>query len=287
LRDGLLVPRAGNSAGSGSYRPPDLELDVSAQQGVAAGAAGGDDRRASAPRRRPPSVHLPDEGEGVAMDVDSPPKGSGRSEEARGAAAATNGKRKPVCSPAVTPDGPNLGHFGDTADAVGGMEPATATAAAGAGREEWRVSGTSTGAKAPGSRRSKGKTAASGASARRAAAAGSTIETGDAPAAASGGRGPRVPREDEKYAAYDIERLGGAAAGEEAYHVTAGFRAARAGRSAGGGRGGAGSRRGQPHPRGADGETSSRGGKTTLIVKYDNPHMTPTKSSSGSDATPA
>ncbi|CAM9998177.1 unnamed protein product [Ectocarpus sp. 4 AP-2014] len=229
---------AGDGAQTGTLAvasPLDLRLDDFSGHG-----GGGDSGESSS--GRPPSVHVPREEED-GMDLNGPPpNGNGGAE----VAATINGKRKPVCSPAVTPEGPNPGqHFGDT------RSTAVAAAAAAAGVEEdWRVANT---AAAPGSRRrSKGRSSTGTAGpppppARRAA----TVAGADDAAAAVGQEEGEKPGEPTGVAA----SVRAFAAATEAYHATERWRSARSG--------GAGSRRGQPHPRGSspggDGEAATGG----------------------------
>eukprot|EP00752_Nemacystus_decipiens_P008745 g7806.t1 len=249
-------------------RPPDLELDdpppdVPAHprgSGSSTGSTGGG---RSGSRRRPPSVHVPED-DGMELDVPAENRiRSGREgeegEAAGAAAAAAYGKRKPECSPAVTPDGPNPGqHFGDTADGSIGKGPAGAAA----GQQDWRVPDPSA-AKITGSRRSKGKTlttAAAAPAARSASAAAATDDGASTAAAAGSGASRRVSDAGGRdgTAACDFENEN--AAVEERYRATARWRAARSASGGGGGGGGAGSRRGQPHPRGLDDSAAARGG---------------------------
>ncbi|CAN0128510.1 unnamed protein product, partial [Hapterophycus canaliculatus] len=101
----------GTSGGRARARPPALKLDGSTRDAPIheGGDSGGHQTNASAPARRLPDVVAP----GSGMDLESPLPYDGSAEGAAGETAVTNGKRKPVCSPAVTPDGPNPGqHFG-------------------------------------------------------------------------------------------------------------------------------------------------------------------------------
>ncbi|CAB1096732.1 unnamed protein product [Ectocarpus sp. CCAP 1310/34] len=238
--------RTGGSGGAGDGARPgklagasplDLRLDDFSGHGA------GDDGGASA-SGMPRSVHVPGEEEGMGLNS-PPPNGNGEAE----VAATTNGKRKPACSPAITPEGANPGqHFGDARS--------TAAASATAGVEEdWRVANT---AAAPGSRRrSKGRNSTGTAGpppppARRASAVAGADDTA---AAAGQEEGEEKPGESTGVAA----SVRAFAAATEAYHATERWRSARSG--------GAGSRRGQPHPRGSspggDGEAAT-GGRSSI-----------------------
>ncbi|CAM9242417.1 unnamed protein product [Pylaiella littoralis] len=222
------------TGGADDARPPHLKLDGTAQ-GAAKARVGNNTREqggVSRSGRRPPFVHVAEDG----MDVDSsPPKTSHTGEGSLGVGVVTNGKRKPVCSPAVTPDGPNSGqqHFGDTEE---GIRPTARPA----GAEDWRVTDPLA-AKIPGSRRSKGRAATAAGQPPRRAAAVSIGTGGAAPSAAMTGRaglGASMEEKDDAeepcFVAYHIGEekeeaaaAAAAAAAVDAYNATARWRAAR------------------------------------------------------------
>eukprot|EP00903_Cladosiphon_okamuranus_P006860 g6681.t1 len=263
----------GRAADRNTRRPPDLELDDPANDDPAnddpakdipahhGSATGGRSRV-----RRPPSVLLPEDD---GMDLDMPPKSRDYAGRESDGEAAAHGKRKPECSPAVTPDGLNPGqHFGGAADDGLGTGTTDAASAVGGGEQDWRTSDPSD-AKITGAGRSDVEAAtAAGPSARRASAA---AALDDAPAAVAGSRvskGGNDAGGGRDRAAYSFDEMDTAAAAaaaeeEEPYQATVRWRRAR---SAGGGDGGAASRRGQPHPRGLHGAAATRGGNPWLAT---------------------
>lgn len=223
-----------NGAGSGraDARPPALKLEGSARDAPFQDP-GDHQNKLSMSGRTPPDVVA----SGGKMGLESAHTSDRSAEGAAGETAVKNGKRKPVSSPAVTPDGPNPGqHFGDTDG--GNIQPAAADVH---GEEDWRVAGSA------GSRRSEGK-ASSPSSQRRTTAAAAAETDSDAAAPETAG-GAAISRNGD--ASSNGERDFAAAA--QAYHATERWRASS--RSAG-------TRRGQPHPRGnhdAPGTTTGGG----------------------------
>ncbi|CAM9281329.1 unnamed protein product [Scytosiphon promiscuus] len=234
-----LPGEGGGSGGRADARPPALKLDDSARDvpGQGDGNAVDHQSKVSTSGRRPPDAMVP----GSGMDLESPPPRGRSAEGAEGDTAVASGKRKPVSSPAVTPDGPNPGqHFGGTDGNVRASGDAPAH-----GEDDWRV-GDSSAPTAAGSRRSKGRSTSSLPRGRATAAAGAEAN-GDA--AVLGGGGTATSRNGGTSALGDRDF----AAVAEAYHATERWRAAS--RSVG-------TRRGQPHPRGNhDHPASTRGGR--------------------------
>lgn len=171
----------------------------------------GHDGEVDVGRSRPPD----------SLDQDREEKAGTRALEKKVAGEAVKGKRKPECSPAVTPDGPSpVRNFG-FADLI----------ATGDGQ-------------APSEKNSRGEVVGSGRSGRAAPA----LE-----AAAVDDAGWTETRVADSRRCTDAEAVEKTAdAFPKAHNATARWREGRAPAGGGGGGGGAGTRRGKPHPRGTD-----------------------------------